>query len=136
MNLDKFREDIARDEGLRLKPYRDSVGKLTIGYGRNLDDKGITQSEAHYLREDDIIDVQIELDNRLRWWRDLPEPAQRGLANMLFNLGLPRLLKFEKMLDALERGDMESASREALDSDWHKQVGERAKRIAELFRSA
>ena len=133
MNLDKFREDIARDEGLRLKPYTDTVGKITIGYGRNLDDKGITQREADYLREDDIADVQLELDNKLRWWRGQPEHVQRGIANMCFQMGINGLLKFEKMLGALERQDYATAQREALDSEWAKQTPERARRVKALF---
>ena len=133
MNLDKFREDIARDEGLRLKPYTDTVGKITIGYGRNLDDKGITQREADYLREDDIADVQLELDNKLRWWRDQPEHVQRGLANLCYQIGISGLLKFEKMLNALEVKDYNKARIEALDSLWAKQTPERAKRVASLF---
>ena len=135
MNLEALKADLKRDEGLKLKPYTDTVGKLTIGYGRNLE-MGITGHEAEVMLDTDIARCIVDLDLRIRWWRDLPEPAQRGLANLCFNIGLPRLLKFEKMLAALERGDMETAAREALDSKWARQVGDRAQRIATLFRSA
>ena len=133
MNVEALKVDLMRDEGCRMKPYRDSVGKLTIGIGRNLDDNGITLEEAKILLENDITTVLIELDNKLRWWRELPEPAQRGLANMAFNLGLYRLLGFHKMLAALEHGEMQIAAASALDSKWAGQVGDRAKRIASLF---
>lgn len=136
MNTRDLIGDLIRDEGIRLKPYTDTVGKLTIGIGRNLDDVGITLHEARHLCDGDITRVFMELDNRLPWWRSLTENQQRGLANMAFNLGLPRLLRFEKMLAALEVGDGEKAAAEALDSKWAKQVGERADRIAELYRSA
>lgn len=136
MNTEDLIGDLIRDEGIRLKPYRDSVGKLTIGIGRNLDDVGITLHEARHLCDGDISRVFMELDNRLPWWRSLNEKKQRGLANMAFNLGLPRLLRFEKMLNALELGDGPTAADEALDSKWAKQVGDRAERIAKLFRVA
>lgn len=136
MNEDALISDLILDEGIRLKPYHDTVGKLTIGIGRNLDDVGITLDEAKYLVENDIARVQMELDNRLRWWRDMPEPCQRALANMAFNLGLPRLLGFSKMLNALEQRQWVQAAEEALDSKWADQVGDRAKRIADRFREA
>ena len=127
--------DLKRDEGLRLKPYICSAGKTTIGYGRNLDDVGITVREAEILLENDIARAIADLDRALPWWHDLPESWQRGLLNMAFNLGLTRLLGFKKMLAALEAGDGERAALEALDSVWSGQVGERAQRIAALYRS-
>ncbi len=134
--IDPITADLMRDEGLRLKPYRDSVGKLTIGYGRNLDDVGISEIESDILLDHDIRRAIADLDRSLPWWRGLPPPWQRGLANMAFNLGLPRLRGFKKMLAALEAGDGERAATEALDSKWAGQVGERAHRIAALYRSA
>ncbi len=126
--------DLKRDEGLRLKPYRDSVGKLTIGYGRNLDDMGISEDEAEILLGNDISEAIADLDRALPWWRGLPLPLRRGLVNQCFNLGLPRLLTFKRMLRALESRDGALAAKEALDSKWAGQVGERAERIATLYR--
>ena len=134
MTFDAIMADLQRDEGLRLKPYRDSVGKLTIGFGRNLDDVGITEREAEILLDNDIAKTVADLDRALPWWRDLPPFRQRGLINMAFNLGLPRLLTFKKMLTALEAGDGERAAIEALDSIWAGQVKGRADRIAYLYR--
>lgn len=127
--------DLIRDEGLRLSVYRCSAGKLTIGYGRNLEDPGITEIEADVLLDHDIRRSLADLDRALPWWRGLTPDQQRGLANMCFNLGLTRLLGFKKMLAALEAGDGERAAEEALDSDWSAQVGKRAQRIAALYRS-
>lgn len=135
MNFDAFKTDLKRDEGLSLKPYLDTVGKLTIGYGRNLDDNGVSEAEAEVLLANDMLGVLDVLDRELIWWRDLPETAQRGLANMAFNLGLPRLQGFVKMLDALASDEFHLAAKEALDSRWAGQVGNRATRIAELYRS-
>lgn len=133
MDLATIKTDLRRDEGLKLKPYRDSVGKLTIGVGRNLDDVGISAAEADALLEADIVRAAADLDRALPWWRGLSEARQRALVNMAFNLGLPRLLGFKAMLADLERGDYEGAAREAIDSRWAKQVGARGQRIAMLL---
>lgn len=126
---------IKRHEGLRLKPYRDSVGKLTIGYGRNLEDVGITEEEADILRDHDIARVVKGLDEALPWWRGLDATKQNALMDMAFNLGIRGLLGFTKMLAALRRGDWDAAADEALDSKWARQVGQRAHDDAALLRA-
>ena len=133
MDIDAIKADLRRDEGLRLKPYRDSVGKLTIGIGRNLDDAGITEAEADQLLGNDIARAVADLDRALPWWRRLSPMRRRALLNMAFNLGLPRLLGFKGMLADLERGDFEGAAREAIDSRWARQTGARAQRIAMML---
>lgn len=69
MDIDKLSKELRNDEGVRFKPYRDTVGKLTIGVGRNLDDRGISPGEADYLLANDIRIVCDELDRRLGWWQ-------------------------------------------------------------------
>ncbi len=133
MNIEYMKSELRRDEGLRLKPYRDTVGKMTLGVGRNLDDVGITAEEADYLLENDIGRAMADLDRNLPWWRGLSEARQRALVNMAFNLGLPRLLGFKGMLAALQAGDYAAAAREAIDSKWAKQIGARAQRIAMML---
>lgn len=134
IEVENILSDLRRDEGLRLKSYIDSVGKSTIGYGHNLDDLGISERVAELLLEEDFINTVTELNRRLPWWTDLPKSQRQGLANMAFNLGLPKLVKFKKMLGALKRGNKARAAAEALDSKWARQVGERAWRIASLYR--
>ena len=136
MDIAKLKSDLELDEGLRLHPYEDTVGKLTIGIGRNLDDVGISEEEARHMLGNDIKWVVEELDRTMPWWRTMPEPAQRALANMAFNLGLTRLRRFKNMLTALQAGDYRKAADEALDSLWAKQVKGRADRIAALYREA
>jgi lysozyme len=136
--MGKLIEDLKRDEGFREFVYQDSEGYWTIGYGRMVDIKlggGITEEEGVVLLINDINEVVKELDYEVPWWRQLPPNAQRGFANMAFNLGWPRLSRFVKMLAALEDHDFELAAEEALDSKWADQVGERADRIADLYRS-
>ena len=121
-------------EGLRLKPYRDTRGKLTIGVGRNLDDVGITEDEALYLLKNDIKRVLDFLKERLPYWNGLTETRKMALVDMCFNLGPGGFLSFKKMLRALERGDYEQAAKEMLDSRWARQVGRRAEELAEMMR--
>ena len=131
--MTKLERELIRDEGLRLKPYHDSVGKLTIGVGRNLDDNGISEAEALMMLRNDIVNSQQELE-RLRWFRQLDSRRKDAILNMHFNLGLPRLLSFKKMIAALEQGKWDKAADEALNSRWAEQVGERAVRISLIIR--
>lgn len=135
MNTERLIDQLRRDEGLRLKPYTDTAGKLTIGIGRNLSDRGITEEEADMMLLTDLRHVVNDLNRALPWWVSLNEVRQEALANMLFNLGLPRLLTFKKLLAALEAGQWARAAAEALDSRWAQQVGARAVRIAEMFQT-
>lgn len=129
-------DDLIRDEGVRLKPYKDTVGKLTIGIGRNLDDVGISEEEARAMLNADVDRAESQLRKTFTWFLTAPEPVQRALVNMCFNMGITRLTQFGKMLSALANKDYDLAASEALKSKWATQVGARAVRIAELFESA
>lgn len=133
MQINQIISDLERDEGVRLKPYLDTVGKTTIGVGRNLTDNGITAAEARVLLQNDLFRVANELDRVAPWWREMSQLRQNALVNMAFNLGLPRLLTFKKMMLALQNGNFETAWAEAMGSKWAAQVGERANRIADSF---
>ena len=90
MNLAQLKADLIADEGSRLKPYRDTVGKVSIGIGRNLTDVGISPDEEDLMYRNDVQRVMSELDRALPWWNTLPEPAARVLANMTFAAKIPR----------------------------------------------
>lgn len=126
-------ESIKIGEGKRLKPYRCTAGKLSIGYGRNLDDVGITDEEAEYLLKHDIEKAEKDAE-KLPCYKKLNQARKDVLIEMVFNMGLPRVLGFKKMLAALEAGDYSKAADEALDSKWARDVGERAKRLAYFMR--
>ena len=134
LNETALKSDLMRDEGVRLKPYRCTAGKLTIGVGRNLDDVGLSAGEVATLLDSDIARVVGELDQALPWWHQMSEPRQRALANMAFNLGVPRLLGFRKMVQALAQGQYDEAARQALASKWAEQVGARAQRLAQMIK--
>ena len=125
---------LIRHEGLRLKPYTDTVGKLTIGVGRNLTDVGISKQEAMYLLHDDIQKVQEQLAEQ-SWFSGLNEARQMAITDMAFNLGLQGLLGFKKAIAALQAGDFASAASEMLNSKWAEQVGARARELANIVRT-
>lgn len=126
---------LIRHEGLKLKVYKCPAGKLSIGVGRNLEDLGITKEEAIDLAENDIRRCHLELYENFEWYKRLDHPRQDALIDMVFNLGLPRFLGFRKMINALSMGWFEEAAKEALDSEWAKQVHGRAHEIASMVRT-
>lgn len=128
-------EMIKRHEGLRLNPYRCTSGKLTIGYGRNLEDKGISEKEALILLENDLNDVIASLYKYIPWFFKLDVVRQDVLTNMCFNLGIHGLLQFKKTLRAIQDGDYDKAADEMLDSKWAEQVKSRAMELSRMMRT-
>ena len=133
MNRDELAKQLVIDEGMRTKPYNDTVGKMTIGVGRNLADRGITEQEAMYLLANDIESIEADLDRALPWWREMTERRQQTLANMAFNMGIFRLLGFKNTLAAMQSGDYVQAHNGMLTSKWAEQVGARASRLADMM---
>ena len=135
MNMDMV-ELIKRHEGLRLEPYKCSAGKLTIGYGHNLDGIGITEDEADYLLMGDIERAEYAVsrvfgDSLLQ---SLSCNRYSVLVNMMFNLGLPRFKGFKKMIQAVKDGDYNKAAHEMLNSKWAQQVRTRADELIKMMR--
>ena len=130
MMLGKLKEQLTRNEGLRLKPYRCTAGKLTIGYGRNLDDVGISEEEAMILLDNDIQRAKGSLFAALPWVRALDEVRQSVLINMVFNLGIAGLLGFKNTLRAIEGRRFKAAADGMLASKWAEQVKGRAEELA------
>lgn len=120
-------------EGERLKPYRDSVGKLTIGIGRNLEDRGITADESAYLLANDIRAMERDLVAALPWVAQLDGVRQRVLLDMTFNLGIGGVLQFRNTLATIQAGDYQKAASMMLDSKWARQVGQRAERLSRMM---
>jgi lysozyme len=127
-------EQIARHEGLRLVPYRCAAGKLTIGYGRNLDDRGIREEEARVMLSNDIAEVRAALRSRLPWFATAHSAVQDVLINMGINLGTAGLLNFKRTLAYLSAEQYKAAADEMLDSLWAKQVPTRAKELSDMIR--
>ena len=133
--MERIKEQLVRHEGLRLKPYRCTAGKLTIGIGRNLDDSGISQTEAYLLLENDIQNCEQQLVDEIpETYNGLDEVRKSVLLNMCFNLGISGLLGFNNTLAFIAAGDWERAANGMLASKWAKQVGRRAVELSELMR--
>ncbi len=133
--MDRIKEQLVRHEGLRLKPYRCTAGKLTIGIGRNLDDSGISQSEAYIMLINDIMNCEKQLQAKIPdIYNGLDEVRKSVLLNMCFNLGINGLLGFKNTLEFIKAGDWERAANNMLVSRRAKQVGRRAIELSELMR--
>lgn len=129
----RIKELLIANEGLKLKPYRDSVGKLTIGVGRNLDDNGISYDEAMFLLRNDIERAEKDLRKIFVNFNDYEENVKMVLIDMMFNLGFRKFMTFKKFIEAIKQGDLEKAAKEMLDSKWATQVKKRAERDVKLL---
>ncbi|MCT2531012.1 hypothetical protein N2382_09090 [SAR92 clade bacterium H921] len=112
-------------EGFRQFPYLDSLGIQTIGYGRNLESRGISEPEASYLLSNDIAEAEEMLHHYPYYW-NLSGERKAVLIDMMVNMGPTRLAGFKKMHAALEARNYELAALEMMDSKWSTQVGQRA----------
>ena len=132
-------QELRRDEGVRYSPYLDTKGIKTVGVGHNLEAHPLdltyplTDEQVDKILADDLLVVFSGLDRKIGWWRNLSCARQRCIANMAFNLGVDGLLKFRRMILAVDRGHYDQAAREMLDSLWAKQVFNRAIRLAKMM---
>jgi lysozyme len=139
--VDRLIEQLKQHEGYRKHCYKDSKGIDTIGYGYNLSSNiasfssielayfyrtGMSKTEALRVLKLCVNKVMEELESKLEWFPSLTKARQDVLINMCFNLGIVRLLKFNKMLKFLENEDWQGAAGEMLESKWHSDVGQRA----------
>jgi lysozyme len=128
-SLDKLRTLLVKHEGLELKPYQDTVGKWTIGVGRNLTDTGITRDEAMFLLERDLTRCFNEA-RKIEWWKGLDPVRQDVIVMMIFNMGMPRFSGFKKFAALMSERKFKAAADEMLRSKWYDQVGRRATELA------
>ena len=144
MNLNIFKEEIIIDEGIKYCVYLDHLGLPTCGIGHL-----ITKNDPEYHlavgdpiegeRVDELFfqDIQTVIEDCNKLYDDfngLPEEVQHIVANMMFNMGYPRLKKFKGMKKAVLKGDWQKAADEMVDSRWYKQVTNRAERLVNRMR--
>jgi lysozyme len=136
--LGEFKAQLIRHEGVRLKPYKCTSNKLTIGIGRNLEDKGITRKEADYLLNNDIGECLDDLSNLfVLEWGKFPDTVKIVLCNMRFQLGPGHFRSFRKMIQALKNYDYKEASLQMLDSKWARtQTPARAGELYEMMKNS
>jgi lysozyme len=129
------KNQLIKHEGLVLNPYKCTSGALTIGVGRNLDARGISKAEAMFMLDNDLNDCISQLQTHLGdIYLRLNDTRKLVLVNMCFNLGIFGLLQFRKTIAYLRVKEYNNAAKEMLDSKWAKQVGNRAKELAEMMR--
>ena len=135
LNYEKLAARVRRNEGLSYLPYRCSAGALTIGYGHNLEARGIDITVAELLLKQDLEIAEKEVKNAFIWWPKLDDARMGVIIEMCYNLGISRLVGFKKMLAAVEAGDYKTAAQEMLDSKWARQVKGRAVELAKIMQT-
>ena len=121
-------------EGLKLQVYKCPANRLTIGYGRNLDDRGISREEAEMLLLNDL-ETSTKEAKKFEFYENLTSNRQDVIVEMIFNLGLTRFKKFKKTIGYINQANHSAAADEMLDSRWAKQVGQRALTLSNKFRA-
>ena len=139
MNIDELREELKEDEGCKYEIYNDHLGYPTFGIGHLVNDSDLEHgqeigTEVSKERVDECFakDIEVTIDECKKLFDtfdDLPEEVQKICANMMFNMGRPRLSKFKKMNAALKVEDWKEAAKEGRDSRWYRQVTNRAERL-------
>lgn len=124
---------IREHEGLRLRPYKDTEGYVTIGYGRCLDKKPLKLEEAEYLFNNDFNDALLEVKTNIPFFENLNYARQIVLIDMCFNLGIKGLLGFKNTLRYVGEGNYEQAAKNMLKSKWAKQVKGRAVKLSKMM---
>ena len=145
MDIEKLREQLEIDEGVVHEIYLDHLGYPTFGIGHLVTDEdpeygadvGTKVDEARCIEafESDLESVLSDCKILYPNFDDLPEEAQQIIANMMFNMGRPRLTKFKMMKDAVDNGDWNEAADQMVDSRWYAQVGKRAERLVDRMRN-
>lgn len=133
MDRAKLHAQLVLHEGKKTKVYKDSLGIETIGVGRNLRDKGLSEDEILMLLNNDINECIHDLESFLPYFSDLDDVRQRVLIDMRFNLGPTRFRGFKNMLKAVKESRYSDAATAMLASKWAKQVKGRAKRLANMM---
>ena len=139
MNIEKLREELKVDEGVKYEIYLDHLGLKTCGIGHLIREGDEEHgkpvgTEVYKERVNELFaeDVKVTLNEcslLYGGFTDLPEEVQHILANMMFNMGRPRLSRFHKMRKAIQAGDWKEAALQMKDSRWYKQVPNRAERL-------
>ena len=135
MDMERLQQTLIKHEALKLDLYQCQSKCWTIGVGRNLQDKGISERVAMIMLDEDIEDAISDLTRNLPYFGDLPECVKEALVNMVFNMGISRFLQFKKTLAYIKEGRYKKAGNECLDSRWATQVGYRALEVAALIKS-
>ena len=129
----RLKRDLAKHEGIKKTVYQCSMGKMTIGVGRNLEDNGLSNEEIEFMLMNDIDRIEKEVRHVIPNIDEHSETRQIVLMNMAFNMGTVGLLRFKQTLKAFNNKDYPKAAEEMLDSRWARQVGKRAEELSDMM---
>ena len=145
MNIEKLREELANDEGVKYEIYNDHLGYPTFGIGHLILESdsehgeatgtSVSEDRVKEAFEADVVGVLSDCERLYPDFGSLPEDAQRIIANMMFNMGRTRLSKFKGMKRGVDAQDWNAAADEMVDSTWYRQVTNRADRLVERMRN-
>ena len=145
MNIEQLRKQLELDEGVKYEIYNDHLGYATFGVGHLVlesdpehgSELGTSISESRVIEafEQDCENVLRDCHILYEDFDDLPEEAQQVIANMMFNMGRPRLSKFKGMKRGIDSNQWNDAADEMVDSNWYRQVTNRADRLVERIRA-
>ena len=145
MDIEKLREEIKYDEGSVNEIYLDHLGLATFGIGHLVTEwdeeygwevgTPVSEDRCNEVFDSDIQIVLADCEQLYSDFNELPEEVQRIIANMMFNMGRPRLSKFKGMKAGVDARDWNKAADEMVDSRWYRQVTNRAERLVERMRN-
>lgn len=143
-NRTKLLHLIESDEGKRRFVYDDRTGKsirtgtivqgiATIGIGRNLQHKGLSDEEIIYLLTNDLNEIELALSLKLPEIMNLSDVRQAVLVSMAFNLGVNGLMSFKKMIQEVKNKDFNAVAACMRQSLWYRQIPKRAERLCQMM---
>ena len=145
MNVDKLREQLKIDEGVKYEVYNDHLGYPTFGIGHLVTEQDqeygkpvgtpVSEERVNAVFDNDVAIYMSEAKKVFPNLEQLPEEAQQVIVNMTFNMGAPRLAKFKKFIAGVNASDWNTAAVEMMDSRWAKQVGNRAERLRDRIKA-
>ena len=145
MDIEKLREEIKYDEGSVNEIYLDHLGLATFGIGHLVTEwdeeygwevgTPVSEDRCNEVFDSDIQIVLADCEQLYSDFNELPEEVQRIIANMMFNMGRPRLSKFKGMKAGVDARDWNKAADEMVDSRWYRQVTNRAERLVKRMRN-
>ncbi len=145
MNVDKLREQLKIDEGVKYEIYNDHLGYPTFGIGHLVTEQDeeygkpigtpVSEQRVNDVFDNDVAIYMSEAKKVFPNLDQLPDEAQQVIVNMTFNMGAPRLAKFKKFIAGVNNSDWNTAAVEMMDSRWAKQVGNRAERLRDRIKA-
>lgn len=139
MDKERLKSELINDEGVKYSAYQDHLGYWTIGVGHLIDSReggALSKAAVDFILMEDIQEKSSQVFSRLPWVKDMPEPVQRALVNMAFQMGVDGLMGFTNTLSLIQARKFSEAADNALKSKWATQTPNRARRVTDLIRGA